>query len=81
MKPVSRVLVVSADAAWSAQVVGGLNDAAARLDNTMGLTVTAAPDGVLVVTLCALMGATASWWIRETRCRNIWQPAAAASNR
>jgi predicted MFS family arabinose efflux permease len=31
-------------------------------------------NGVLVVTLCALMGAVASWWIRETRCRNIWQP-------
>lgn len=29
--------------------------------------------GVLVVALCALMGATATWWIRETRCRNIWQ--------
>jgi hypothetical protein len=27
----------------------------------------------LVVALCALMGAMASWWIRETRCRNIWQ--------
>lgn len=30
-------------------------------------------NGVLVVALCALMGAMASWWIRETRCRNIWQ--------
>jgi predicted MFS family arabinose efflux permease len=30
-------------------------------------------NGVLVVTLCALMGAMASWWIRETRCRNVWQ--------
>ena len=29
--------------------------------------------GMLVVALCALMGATATWWIRETRCRNIWQ--------
>ena len=27
----------------------------------------------MVVALCALMGATATWWIRETRCRNIWQ--------
>jgi arginine/lysine/ornithine decarboxylase len=45
MKPVSRVLVVSADAAWSAQVVSGLNDAAAQLDNFLGLTVAAAPDG------------------------------------
>jgi len=31
-------------------------------------------NGVLVVTLCALMGAVGSWWIRETGCRNIWQP-------
>ncbi len=29
--------------------------------------------GVLVVTLCAVLGALASWWIKETRCRNIWQ--------
>jgi predicted MFS family arabinose efflux permease len=28
--------------------------------------------GVLVVTLCAALGAVASWRIRETRCRNIW---------
>ena len=45
MKAVSRVLVVSADAAWSAQVVSGLNDAASKLDNPMGLTVAAAADG------------------------------------
>ena len=45
MTPVSRVLVVSADAAWSAQVVGGLNDVAATLDNPLGLTVAAAADG------------------------------------
>jgi hypothetical protein len=30
-------------------------------------------NGVLVVLLCALLGAIASWWIRETRCRNIWK--------
>lgn len=30
--------------------------------------------GVLVVTVCAIMGAAASWWIHETRCRNIWRP-------
>ena len=29
--------------------------------------------GVLVVTVCAILGALSSWWIRETRCRNIWQ--------
>ena len=31
--------------------------------------------GVLVVTLCAIMGAVASWWVQETRCRNVWQAA------
>ena len=30
-------------------------------------------NGVLVVTLCAAIGAIGSWFIRETRCRNIWQ--------
>jgi predicted MFS family arabinose efflux permease len=32
-------------------------------------------NGVLVITLCALMGAIGSWWIAETRCRNVWKPA------
>jgi predicted MFS family arabinose efflux permease len=31
--------------------------------------------GMLIVALCALMGAMATWWIRETRCRNIWKQA------
>lgn len=31
--------------------------------------------GVLAVTLCAALGAAASWRIRETGCRNIWQAA------
>ncbi|HQR58046.1 MAG TPA: MFS transporter [Azonexus sp.] len=31
--------------------------------------------GVLVVALCALIGAIGSWWIHETRCRNVWKPA------
>lgn len=29
--------------------------------------------GVLVVTVCAILGAASCWWIKETRCRNIWQ--------
>lgn len=29
--------------------------------------------GVAVVALAAVLGAAATWWIRETRCRNIWQ--------
>lgn len=28
--------------------------------------------GLLVATICALLGAVFSWWIVETRCRNIW---------
>ena len=31
--------------------------------------------GVLVVALFALIGAIGSWWIHETRCRNVWKPA------
>lgn len=31
--------------------------------------------GVLAVTLCAALGAAASWRIRETGCRNIWRAA------
>ncbi|MBL8421044.1 MAG: MFS transporter [Dechloromonas sp.] len=31
--------------------------------------------GVLVVALFALIGAIGTWWIVETRCRNIWKPA------
>ena len=30
--------------------------------------------GVLVVTACAALGALASWWLKETRCRNICRP-------
>lgn len=30
--------------------------------------------GVLVVTVAAFLGAASSWWLRETRCRNIWKP-------
>ena len=44
MTPVSRVLVVSADSAWLARVVSGLSEAAALLDNPLGLTVVAAAD-------------------------------------
>ncbi|UCV12346.1 MFS transporter [Dechloromonas denitrificans] len=29
--------------------------------------------GVLIVTLCAAMGAAATWWLVETGCRNIWK--------
>ena len=29
--------------------------------------------GLLVIALSACGGALAAWWVRETRCRNIWQ--------
>jgi predicted MFS family arabinose efflux permease len=29
--------------------------------------------GVLVVTVVAILGAASCWWIKETRCRNIWK--------
>jgi predicted MFS family arabinose efflux permease len=33
-------------------------------------------NGVLVITVVAILGAVSSWWIKETRCRNIWQAPA-----
>ncbi|UCV20909.1 MFS transporter [Ferribacterium limneticum] len=29
--------------------------------------------GVLVVSIVAILGAASCWWIKETRCRNIWK--------
>ncbi len=29
--------------------------------------------GMAVMTLMAILGAMSTWWLRETRCRNIWQ--------
>lgn len=43
MKPVTQVLVVSADEAWRDAVVGGLNAAAERLDNPYGLRALSCP--------------------------------------
>ncbi len=47
----------------------------AMLNGSRFYEVDAWRNGVLVVTLCALMGAIGSWWIHETRCRNVWKPA------
>jgi arginine decarboxylase len=44
MKPMSRVLVVSADAGWRDEVVAGLNVAAARLDHPFQLEAVAVGD-------------------------------------
>lgn len=30
--------------------------------------------GLLLLTAFACLGAAATWWLRETRCRNIWKP-------
>lgn len=43
------------------------------LNSTRFYDLTAWRSGVLVVLVCALVSAIASWRIRETNCRNIWQ--------
>ena len=53
------------DLGWHGEMVGG-----ARVYD-----VSTWQSGVVAVTLCAALGAAASWRIRETRCRNIWQGA------
>ncbi|OMG53660.1 MFS transporter [Azonexus hydrophilus] len=62
MQPVVGWLM---DLGWHGEMVGG-----ARVYD-----VGTWQNGVLAVTLCAALGAAASWRIRETRCRNIWQAA------
>jgi len=51
------------DLGWQGEMIGG-----ARVYD-----VATWQNGVLAATLCAGLGAAASWRIRETRCRNIWQ--------
>ena len=53
------------DLAWKGEMLAG-----ARLYD-----LAAWRGGVTVVAVCALIGAIGSWWIVETRCRNIWKPA------
>src|ERR1700712_3086257 len=48
-KPMSHVLVVSADPGWRDEVVAGLNAAAARLDNSFDLLAVAAVDAPAAV--------------------------------
>ena len=52
------------DLAWKGEMLAG-----ARLYD-----LAAWRGGVTVVAVCALIGAIGSWWIVETRCRNIWKP-------
>ena len=51
------------DLAWDGQMLNG-----ARV-----YPLVAWRHGIAVLMACACLGALASWWIRETRCRNIWQ--------
>ncbi|MBS1144795.1 MAG: transporter [Proteobacteria bacterium] len=53
------------DLGWKGEMIGG-----ARVYD-----VETWRHGVLVVTVFALLGAAACWWVKETRCRNIWQPS------
>ena len=51
------------DLGWQGEMVSG-----ARV-----YSVAVWQQGLLIVCLAAILGAASSWWIRETRCRNIWQ--------
>ncbi len=55
------------DLSWQ----GGLNDAGARLYSMADFQA-----GVLLLAATAGLGALASWRIRETHCRNVWQSSA-----
>ena len=60
-------------------VVGWVMDLAWRGEMVAGARVydlAAWRGGLGVAAVCALLGAAASWWIIETRCRNIWKPPA-----
>jgi MFS family permease len=60
-------------------LVGWIMDQAWRGDMVAGVRVydlAAWRGGLGVAVACALTGAACSWWIVETRCRNIWQPRA-----
>ncbi|WP_300454923.1 MFS transporter [Accumulibacter sp.] len=50
---------------------GGLTENGARLYTAADFHA-----GLLLLAGTAGLGALATWWIRETSCRNIWQPAA-----
>ena len=52
------------DRSWQ----GGLSSSGARLFTAQDFHA-----GLLLLAAVAALGAVASWWIRETTCRNIWQ--------
>ena len=45
----------------------------AMLDGARAYDVRTWQYGMAVMTLMAVLGALSTWWLRETRCRNIWQ--------
>lgn len=58
-------------------LVGWVMDRAWQGDMLAGVRVydlAAWRQGLAVIVACAVLGALASWKIRETGCRNIWQP-------
>ncbi len=55
------------DLSWQ----GGLGDGGVRLYSGADFQA-----GVLLLAATAGFGALAAWRIRETHCRNVWQPAA-----
>ncbi len=57
------------DRSWQ----GGLSSTGARLFSPQDFH-----GGLLLLAAVAGFGAIASWWIRETGCRNVWQPPASA---
>ena len=53
------------DLGWQGQMLGG-----ARFYD-----LAAWRGGLAVIALSAALGAAAAWWVKETRCRNLWRPA------
>ena len=51
------------DFGWTGAMVGGARAYDVRIWQY----------GMAVMSLMAILGAMSTWWLRETRCRNIWQ--------
>ncbi|MCL2887512.1 MAG: MFS transporter, partial [Betaproteobacteria bacterium] len=67
-----------AAAALLQPLIGWVMDLVWRGETVVGVRVydlAAWRGGVGIIAVCALLGAAASWWIVETRCRNIWRAA------
>ncbi|WP_047237530.1 aminotransferase class I/II-fold pyridoxal phosphate-dependent enzyme [Chromobacterium subtsugae] len=82
MKPVSRVLVVSDDVTWQAEVLAGLGAAAVRLENPFGLTFVAAATSAETMDLIARDGETQVVLVdRQLKGAGANQAAAQLANR